>query len=133
MKIEPLYVVDTNALIWYLMDDRKLGRRAGEIFAAAERGQTRLVVSAIVMAELYYADKKFSLFADFTAVFHRLQAAPYIRFLPFEVEQVQDFDRDQDVPEMHDRIIAGLSRRLGAPLIASDPKIVEAGVTAIVW
>jgi hypothetical protein len=41
VKIEPLYVVDTNALIWYLMDDRKLGRRAGEIFAAAERGETR--------------------------------------------------------------------------------------------
>jgi len=34
---------------------------------------------------------------------------------------------------MHDRIIAGISRRLNAPLIASDPKIVEAGVAEIVW
>lgn len=133
MKIEPLYVVDTNALIWYLMDDSKLGKQAGEVFSAAERGETRLVISAIVMAELYYADKKFSLFADFRTLFHRLQAAPYVRFLPFEADQVLDFDRNKAVPEMHDRIIAGISRRLNAPLIASDPKIIEAGVAKIVW
>ena len=30
MKIEPLYVVDTNALIWYLMDDKKLGKTGGK-------------------------------------------------------------------------------------------------------
>ena len=28
MTIEPLYVVDTNALIWHLNDDRKLGKQA---------------------------------------------------------------------------------------------------------
>ena len=43
------------------------------------------------------------------------------------------FKQDQNVPEMHDRIIAGLARRLGVPLIASDPKIVEAGVATLVW
>jgi predicted nucleic acid-binding protein len=133
MAIEPLYVVDTNALIWHLSNDRKLGRRAREIFAAAERGQTRLVISAVAVAELYYADKKFGLFADFDAVFRRLRVAPHFRFAPFEAEDVLSFTEDHNIPEMHDRIIAGLARRLGAPLIASDPKIVEAGVVTIVW
>ena len=133
MAIEPLYVVDTNALIWHLSDDRKLGRRAREIFAAAERGQTRLVISAVVMAELYYADKKFGLFADFDVLFRRLRDAPHFRFAPFEAEHVLSFTGDQAVPEMHDRIIAGLARRLGAPLIASDPKIIESDVATIVW
>jgi PIN domain nuclease of toxin-antitoxin system len=133
MVIEALYVVDTNALIWHLSNDRKLGGQAREIFAAAERGQTRLVISAVVVAELYYADKKFGLFADFDTVFRRLQVAPHFRFAPFEAEHVLSFTEDQDIPEMHDRIIAGLARRLGAPLIASDPKIVEAGLTAVVW
>lgn len=53
--------------------------------------------------------------------------------LELKTSQVLDFDRDHQVPEMHDRIIVGLSRRLGAPLIASDPKIVLAGLTSIVW
>ena len=52
--IRPLYVVDPNALIWYLKHDKKLGAEATAIFAAAERGETRLIVSAIVVAELFY-------------------------------------------------------------------------------
>jgi hypothetical protein len=47
-----LYVVDTNALIWYLKRDKKLGTEATVVFAAAERGETRLIVSAIVVAEI---------------------------------------------------------------------------------
>lgn len=88
MAIESLYVVDTNALIWHLSNDRKLGLRAREIFAAAERGETRLVISAVVMAELYYADQKFGLFADFAALFRRLQLAPHFRFMPSAVASV---------------------------------------------
>lgn len=133
MTIEALYVVDTNALIWHLSDDRKLGKQAREVFAAAERGETRLVVSAIVLAELYYADKKYGLFADFSAVFRRMRAAPQFRFASFESEHILDFDRDKRVPEMHDRIIAGLARRLGAPVITSDPKILEAASASVVW
>jgi predicted nucleic acid-binding protein len=133
MAIEPLHVVDTNALIWHLSDDRKLGKQARAIFAAAERGETRLVVSAPVVAELYYADKKFGLFADFDAVFQRLRLAPHFRFASFEAEHVLGFNQDRLVPEMHDRIIAGLARLLGTPLIASDPKIIEAGVVAVIW
>jgi len=60
-KIEPVYVLDTHALIWYLRSDRKLGAQAAAIFEAAKRGETLLVVSAIVIAELFYADKKWGL------------------------------------------------------------------------
>lgn len=133
MATEALYVVDTNALIWHLTDDSKLGKQARDIFAAAERGETRLVISAIVIAELYYAGRKFGLFADFDALFDRLRTSPHFRLVPFQADHVLDFDRDQDVPEMHDRIIADLARRLNAPLIASDPRIVESGVVVAVW
>jgi PIN domain nuclease of toxin-antitoxin system len=58
MIIEPIYVVDTHALIWYLVDALKLGAQAAEVFSEAERGKTRLIVSAIVVAEMYYANRK---------------------------------------------------------------------------
>ena len=45
--IEPLYVVDTHALIWYLKGDRKLSPIGRNIFEAAKRHETRLIVSAI--------------------------------------------------------------------------------------
>ena len=133
MKIEPLYVLDTHALIWYLTNDRKLGSQAAAVFAAAERGETRLIISAIVVAEMYYANKKNNWFADFSTTYRGLRAKPYFRFVHFKADHVLDFDRDATVPEMHDRIIAGLAERIGAPLLTSDPLIGAAGIVTIVW
>jgi hypothetical protein len=62
-----------------------------------------------------------------------LRAKPYFRFVDFKADHVLDFDHDALVPEMHDRIIAGLARRLGAPLLASDPQIAEANLAQVVW
>lgn len=133
MIIEPLYVVDTNALIWHLSNDRRLSGAARAVFAAAERGETRLVLSAVVIAELFYADRKFNLFSDFASLFRRIQQAPHFRLIAFEASHVLDFAGDDAAPEMHDRIIAGLARRLNAPVLTSDARITSAGVAKIAW
>ena len=133
MRIEPVYIVDTHALIWYLTNDKKLGKQTAAVFAAAERGETRLVVSAIVVAEMYYANKKNRWFADFNATYRALRAKPYFRFVPFKADHVLDFDNDAPVSEMHDRIIAGLARRIGAPLLTADPQITAADLITVIW
>lgn len=133
MGVEPVYVIDTHTLIWYLTNDKKLGEQAAVIFAAAERGETRLVVSALVVAEMFYANKKHQWFADFNETYQQLKAKPYFRFVHFEADHVLDFDIDRAIPEMHDRIIAGLARRIGAPLVTVDPQIAAANVIRIVW
>jgi predicted nucleic acid-binding protein len=131
--IKPLYVLDTSALIWYLKQDKKLSARAAAVFQAAERGETRLIISAIVIAELFYADKKHGLFESFGQAYADLRAKPYFRIVPFFADDVLDFERDAAVPEMHDRIIAGLARRFGAPLITSDPQIEAANLVEVMW
>jgi PIN domain nuclease of toxin-antitoxin system len=133
MRIEPLYVIDTHALIWYLTNDEKLGKQAAAVFTAAERGETRLVVSAVVLAEMYYANKKHNWFADFNETYQRLKAKPYFRFVDFKADHVLDFDKDAAVPEMHDRIITGLARRIGAPLLATDLQIAAANLITVIW
>jgi PIN domain nuclease of toxin-antitoxin system len=129
----PAYVVDTHALIWYLTRDRKLGPRASTIFIAAENGETQIIISAIVIAELFYANEKWRLFADFALALHDLLTKPYFQFANFTARDVFDFAADHAVREMHDRIIAGLARRLGVPLITSDPNLAEAGLVEIAW
>lgn len=131
--IKPLYVIDTNALVWYLKQDKKLGVRAAAIFAAAERGETRLIISAVVVAELFYADKKHHLFEDFSQTYKDLKAKPYFRLISFDPDEVLDFDQNDAVPEMHDRIIAGLARRIGAPLVTADPAVIAANCAEVVW
>jgi len=131
--LQPLYVVDTNALIWYLTGHPRLSKKAGAIFEAAGRGETRLIVSAISVAEMYYSDKKFGHFTDFEEVYRALKSRPEFEFVPFNPDDVLAFDGDAAIPGMHDRIIAGLARRLDAPLIASDPEMVGAKIVETVW
>lgn len=76
--IEPLYVVDTNALIWYLIKDKKLGRQAHQVFKAAEQGETQLVLSVISMAEMYFANVKHGWFSDFAQIYHDLMSKPIL-------------------------------------------------------
>jgi len=130
---EPFYVVDTHALIWYLLNDRKLSQQARTIFQTAEQNQTVLILSAMVLAELYYANVKNKGFADFAKLYEDITSKPYIRFMPVDHTHIPDFMQDAAVPEMHDRIIAGIARRLGAPLISSDPLITAAGIVTVVW
>jgi PIN domain nuclease of toxin-antitoxin system len=130
---EPFYVVDTHALIWYLTGDKKLSPQAKAIFEAAEANETILIIPAIVLAELYYANVKNKWFDDFTAVYDDITEKPYIRFMPLDHTHIPDFMQDSVVPEMHDRIIAGVARRLGAPLVSSDPLIQAAAIVTLVW
>lgn len=133
MTYEPLYVVDTHALIWYLRGSKLLSTNALAIFQAAERGETRLHVSAIAIAEMYYANQKFGWFPDFAVMFHELKRMPYIRFVPFVAEDTLNFHQDSAIPEMHDRIIVGLARRLHAPLLTTDAQIAVANIVPVIW
>jgi hypothetical protein len=56
-----------------------------------------------------------------------------LRLIDFAPDDVLDFDQDQPIPEMHDRIIVGLARRLDAPLITADAIISSAGVVNVIW
>ncbi len=133
LPIEPIYVVDTNALIWYLIGSNRLSRRAATIFEAAEGGECQIYVSAIIVAEMYFADKKWRFFDDFAKTYADIKSKPYFRFFAFNADDVMDFGDDAAVPEMHDRMIAGFARRLNAPLITSDHVIAAANLVRIVW
>lgn len=82
---------------------------------------------------MYYANGKHKLFSDFKAVYNQLKHDPQYQFIPFSEDHVLDFDNDLIIPEMHDRIIVGLAKRLNAPLITSDPVIVAAKLVEIIW
>lgn len=82
---------------------------------------------------MYYANKKWQWFDDFAKTYRDMKSRAYFRFVALRADDVLDFDRDAAVPEMHDRIVAGLARWLGAPLISSDPQITSAAVVTMVW
>ena len=127
-KIEAAYVIDTVALFRHITEYGKLGRQAQAIFAAAEQGKTQLIVSVIVLAELYDIHKKHNVFDDFRQVYTEIRSQPQFQFVIFSPDDVLDFIVNDSVVGMHDRIIAGLARKLNLPLITKDQNIIDSGI-----
>lgn len=127
------YVADTHGLYWYLIASPLLGVNAKKAFDEGKNGNAIIYIPSIVIAELYFLNKKHGEQIDFSVEFARLKNSSQFEFVGFKAEDVDDFTIDDAVPEMHDRIIAGVARRLSAGCLTRDQKIVASKIIKIVW
>ena len=127
------YVVDTHALFWYLIDSPQLGPRASEAFEEGARGEAEIYVPSIVLAELHFLNEKLGRPLDFLTEYERLRDSLQLIFVSLMSEDILDFDRDASVPEMHDRIIVGVARRMDAVCLSRDREIVQSETVATLW
>lgn len=127
------YVADTHALFWYLTASPRLGANAKAAFDDGARGAAIIYIPAIVLAELFFLNEKISQPLDFNKEFQQLEQSAQFEFVRFETDDVKDFVQDAAVPEMHDRMIVGVARRLSSPCLTCDTKIVTSNLVKVVW
>jgi PIN domain nuclease of toxin-antitoxin system len=127
------YVTDTHALYWYLKAMPQLSAKARAVFFAGEQGQARIHIPSIVLAELYYLNVKYGCPLDFAQEHQRLASAGQFRFVDFRAADVAHFDALVAIPEMHDRIIAGVAYVMNAPLLTRDPAIIDSNLVQVIW
>lgn len=128
-----LYVADTHTLFWYFTASPSLGPKAHGAFDEAKDGQALVYVPAIVLAELYFLNEKKDRPIDYSATFALLVQSAQFVLLPFEPIDTLDFDRDKAVVDIHDRMIVGAARRLGATLLTRDEQIASSGTVRTMW
>ena len=127
------YVTDTHTLLWYLLASPLLSAKAKSIFDKAASGSALIYIPSIVFAELYFLNIKQKLVINFDAEFQNIKQSGQFILIPFEADDVLDFDRDFAVKEMHDRMIVGAARRLNAPLLTRDQNITASGLVNVIW
>ena len=127
------YVADTHALFWYLTASPRLGSNAKNAFDDGAQGNALIYVPAIVLAELFFLNEKLNQPLDFNREFQRLEQSSQFEFVSFQPADVKDFGQDSVVPEMHDRIIVGVARRLSVPCLTCDTKIIASNLVKVVW
>jgi predicted nucleic acid-binding protein len=125
-------VTDTQALVLRL-ESRTMGASARLTFEAAEAGSTVLYIPALVLAEIMYLSQKKRIATTLTHVAQMLARFPNYREYPLNFEIVQSADEITDIPELHDRLIAGTARRLGLPLITNDMNIRASAFVSTLW
>jgi PIN domain nuclease of toxin-antitoxin system len=127
------YSLDTHVVYWNLAQLPRLSPAAKQVFAEAGRGQAELLISHIVIAELYYLLRKLncdSLFPIFMA-----KAATTTAFIPapIELDDLRGLPNHPEIPEMHDRLLAIQAKRLGAILVTCDQSIRASSQIQTLW
>ena len=126
------FAADTLAVVLRL-ENRRLGARARSIFAAVESGQAHLHVPAMVFAEIMYLSEKGRIEASLSDVADYMEQHPNCKGHPLDLAVVQSAAEITDVPELHDRLIAGTARLLDVELITTDSAIEASRFARTVW
>jgi PIN domain nuclease of toxin-antitoxin system len=127
------YVPDTHSLIWRATTSSRLGAQAAAVFDQVDQGNARLLIPAIVVAELLFTIERRKLPVDFNQLIQRWQANAAIEFVPLSIDVVLLMHTVTVIPEMHDRLIACEARLRNAIVLTRDPLIVSSGVVPTVW
>ncbi len=126
------FVMDTMGLVLRI-ERRKLGPTAKSILDSVESGNTTVYLPALVFAEILYLSEKRRISLSLRAVADYLKQYPNYKEYPMSFAVIQSAAQIADIPELHDRLIAGTARLLNLDLITNDPIIQASTFVRTVW
>ncbi|MBU6157423.1 MAG: PIN domain-containing protein [Bacteroidetes bacterium] len=116
------YVADTMAFILRL-EKRKMPHEIKSIFIQAENGLAEIRVPAIVFAELGYLSEKGKIDINLNDAHEYLEMNQSISVHPLSFEVIEYAFRIDDIPELHDRLIAATAKAFNVPILTNDSDI----------
>jgi PIN domain nuclease of toxin-antitoxin system len=87
----------------------------------------------MVLAEIGYLSEKKKIETNLNKVKKYCQRHKSIIIEPITEEIIEKAFQISDIPELHDRIIAGTSLNKGITLITNDPVISESKFVKVIW
>jgi len=116
------FVCDTQALVKFMMGKKVINNKAHQAFLAADKGEAVIIIPAIVLMEVLYLFEKHRIDIDLLQTEDLLESHNY-QIEPLGLEIRKTASEIDDIPELHDRLIAATARYLDLPLITNDPEI----------
>lgn len=126
------FVTDTMGLVLRI-ERRRLGPVARAIFDAVESETATVYIPALVFAEILYLSEKQRISVSLRTVTTYLEQFPSYKEFSMSLAVVQSAAEITDVPELHDRSIAGTARSLNLDLITNDPTTRASIFLKTVW
>ena len=99
-----------------------INEKSHEAFRSADRGEAVIIIPAVVLMEILYLFEKNRITIDLLQTEDLLKSSNY-RFEPLSLDILQTASEIDDIPELHDRLIAATARYLDTPIITNDPLI----------
>jgi predicted nucleic acid-binding protein len=115
------------------LERRKLSTAAKLVFELAEQGQATIYIPSLVFVEILYLSEKRRIECNLDIIKAYSIKFPNVKeqFLDFTI--IKATEKIKDIPELHDRIIAGTALALDMPLITNDPIITVSQFVKVIW
>lgn len=126
-------MADTHAMWWFLKSPERLSAAATAVFRLAGTGNATIVVPAIVVAEFYFLSVKLGQPIAPAELLARLDAVDGIEVSNLGRDQLERLEYCQEIPEMHDRLIAAESLTLEAPVLTRDETLAASRQIPTIW
>ncbi len=126
------YATDTMALILRL-EKRKLSSKIKVLFEKAENEEIKIIIPAMVLAEIGYLSEKKKIETNLDEIKKYCKKYNSMLIEPITETIIEKAFEIKDIPELHDRIIAGTSVNKGLTLITNDPIISNSKFVKVIW
>ena len=126
------FVADTMAFVLWL-EKRKMPVKAKAKFQSAEKAEVEILVPALVFAEIAYLSENNRIDTNLEEAKRALAKNKNIKEYPMTFETVRNAFEIDDIPELHDRLVAGAAKELNAEIISNDPEIEQSVHVHTIW
>jgi len=135
LSVTEAAVTDTHPLLFHAAGSRRLGRRAAEVFDAAERQATIIYVPAAVIWEcgLLAWTGRVDLRRPLPQFFGDLFSNPAYQPVDLTSEQVYQADAARPNRDPFDALICAAARHLDLALLTRDGDIRQSGLVRVIW
>jgi PIN domain nuclease of toxin-antitoxin system len=128
-----MYVTDTHSFLWFLADDKRLGKKAREVFLSCDKGETTIIIPSIVLMEALFICERKKLDLKFKKVLEKIHNTINYLVYPLDTGIVSMCQKLKQFSDPHDRIVVATSQILKAKLITKDEKIKKSKIVETVW
>ncbi|HHO75544.1 MAG TPA: PIN domain-containing protein [Deltaproteobacteria bacterium] len=118
------FVTDTQALVKFMLGKKVINDACHKAFLAADQGKNTIIIPAIVLMEVLYLFEKNRISVDLIQIEELMKSRNY-QFEPLSLEILKTASSIDDIPELHDRLIAATAKYLDIPIITNDPLIIK--------
>jgi len=126
------FIADTMAFVLWL-EKRKMPKKIKEIFHQAENQQTEIILPAMVFAELAYLSEGGKIDTNLTQTRSALEKYPNITERSMTLRTVAEAFVIDDIPELHDKLIAADGNTLNYSVITNDLDIQGSRFVETIW
>lgn len=117
------YLADTHALIWYFAEDKRLGKKAKEVFLQAEKAKATIFLPTIVLAEAEAIAHKYGYQRKFHTLIAKLKERQNFVIYPFDQVVLWKYFQSKPSLEIHDRVIVATAKVTESIILTKDREI----------